>query len=270
VIQHPAFAVEPWALRETELHLDVLEQAGSVFALANGHIGLRGNLDEGEPPGLPGTYLNGFYEQRQLPYAEPGYGYPEAGQTAVNVTDGKIIRLLVDDEPFDVRFGKLRSHERVLDFRAGVLRRRAEWLSPAGKRVRVASVRLVSLAQRAVAAVFFEVEPLDAPARLVVQSELVANEPMPGAELDPRAAANLGSALRSEQFSDHDARVVLVHITEKSALRMAAAMDHIVAGPPGTETATESRVPYWRAGSAESPSCANLARSLRLASWRVL
>ena len=214
MIQHPAFAVEPWAVRETELHLDVLDQAGSVFALANGHIGLRGNLDEGEPPGLPGTYLNGFYEQHPLPYAEAGYGYPEAGQTAVNVTNGKIIRLLVDDEPFDVRFGELRSHERVLDFKAGVLRRRAEWRSPAGKTVRVSSVRMVSLAQRAVAAVSYEVEPLDAPARLVVQSELVANEPMPATGADPRAAANLGAPLHSEQFSDHDARAVLVHITQ--------------------------------------------------------
>jgi alpha,alpha-trehalose phosphorylase len=247
VISHPAFAVEPWAIRETALDLDVLDQAGSVFALANGHVGLRGNLDEGEPPGLPGTYLNGFYEQRPLPYAEAGYGYPEAGQTTANVTNGKIIRLLVDDEPFDVRFGELRSHERVLDFRAGVLRRRAEWLSPAGKQVRVSSVRLVSLVQRAVAAVLYEVEPLDAPARLVIQSELVANEPMPTAKVDPRAAANLGAALRSEQFADHDARVVLVHITQKSMLRTAAAMDHLVEGPPGTETATESSEDLGRA-----------------------
>ena len=50
MIGHPALPVERWALCETELDLDVLEQARSVFALANGHIGLRGNLDEGEPP----------------------------------------------------------------------------------------------------------------------------------------------------------------------------------------------------------------------------
>jgi alpha,alpha-trehalose phosphorylase len=114
-----------------------------------------------------------------------------------------------------------------------VLRRRAEWLSPAGKQVRVSSVRLVSLVQRAVAAVMYEVEPLDAPARLVIQSELVANEPMPDAGLDPRTTANLGSPLRSEQFADHDAGVVLVHITERSKLRMAATMDHLVAGRLG-------------------------------------
>ena len=60
MIQHPAFAAEPWALRETELDLDRLAQTESVFALANGHIGLRGNLDEGEPNGLPGTYLGNW------------------------------------------------------------------------------------------------------------------------------------------------------------------------------------------------------------------
>src|SRR5438876_12233398 len=153
MISHPSFTVEPWAVRETALDLEVLAQTESVFALANGHIGLRGNLDEGEPFGLPGTYLNSFYELRPLPYAAAGYGNPESGQTLVNVTNGKIIRLLVDDEPFDVRYGKLLAHERELDFRAGVLRRRAEWVSPADTHVRVTSTRLVSFVQRAVAAV---------------------------------------------------------------------------------------------------------------------
>jgi alpha,alpha-trehalose phosphorylase len=240
VISHPAFAVEPWALRETELDLEVLEQSGSLFALANGHIGLRGNLDEGEPAGLPGTYLGGFYERRPLPYAEAGYGYPEAGQTVVNATNGKTIRLLVDDGPFDVRLGELESHERVLDLRAGVLRRRAVWRSPAGKRVCISSVRLVSLVQRAVAAILYEVQALDDPVRLVVQSELVANEPIATRDVDPRGASKLGRPLRSEQFSDSDARAFLVHVTKHSALRIAAAMDHTVEGPRGTATTSAS------------------------------
>src|SRR6185295_7528824 len=175
VITHPAFSVEPWCVRETHLDLDVLAQTESVFALANGHIGLRANLDEGQPCGLPGTYLNSFYELRPLPYAEAGFGYPESGQTIVNATNGKIIRLLVDDEPLDVRYGQLLAHERELDLRAGVLRRRAEWRSPAGASVRVRSTRLVSFVQRAAAAILFEVEPIEQPLRVVVQSELIAN-----------------------------------------------------------------------------------------------
>ena len=114
----PVYEVDPWCVRERELHLDRLAQSESVFALANGHIGLRGNLEEGEPHGIPGSYLNSFFELRPLPYAEAGYGYPESGQTVINVTNGKIIRLLVDDEPFDVRYGRLNRHERELDMRA--------------------------------------------------------------------------------------------------------------------------------------------------------
>jgi trehalose/maltose hydrolase-like predicted phosphorylase len=109
------------------------------------------------------------YESRPLPYAESAYGLPETGQEIINVTNGKLIRLFVDDEPFDVRDGELRSHERLLDFRAGVLHRRAEWVSPAGRRVRVSSARLVSFAYRAVAAVCYEVEPLEGPVRIAVQ-----------------------------------------------------------------------------------------------------
>src|SRR5439155_1725361 len=108
MIRQPMFSVEPWCLRETMLNLDMLAQSESVFALSNGHLGWRGNLDEGEPHALPGTYLNGFYEVRPLPYAEASYGLPESGQTVINVTNGKLIRLFVDDEPFDVRYGGLR------------------------------------------------------------------------------------------------------------------------------------------------------------------
>ena len=126
--------------------------------MSNGHIGARGNLDEGEPYGLPGTYLNSFYEQRPLPYAEAGYGYPESGQTIVNVTNGKLLRLLVDDEPFDLRYGRLLHHERILDLRGGLLHRVVEWASPAGQVVRVRSTRLVSFTQRAILAVQYEVE----------------------------------------------------------------------------------------------------------------
>ena len=43
MITHPAFTVEPWAVTEEGLHLDVLAQSESVFALSNGHIGMRGD-----------------------------------------------------------------------------------------------------------------------------------------------------------------------------------------------------------------------------------
>jgi len=240
VISHPAFAVEPWRLRETRLDLAVLAQAESVFALANGHVGWRGTLDEGEPHGLPGTYLNGVYETRPLPYAEPGYGFPQAGQTVINVTNGRLIRLLVGDEPFDVRSGTLRSHERCLDFRAGTLRRTAEWTSPAGRAVRVSSTRLVSFAQRSVAAVCYDVEALGSPVPVVVQSELVANEQLPDPGGDPRVAAVIAAPLAAAQHAAVGTRAGLVHATRRSGLLVAAVMDHVIDGPAGVRMRAES------------------------------
>ncbi len=240
MIRHDAFRTEPWAVRETRLDLDTLAQTESVFALSNGHIGLRGNLDEGEPFGLPGTYLGGFWEVRPLPYGESAYGYPEIGQTVVNVTNGKIIRLLVEDEPFDVRYGQLLRHERALDLRAGVLRRTAEWRSPARALVRVSSTRLVSFVQRAVAAILYEVEPLEATIPVVVQSELVANEALPTSEKDPRGSASLGSPLSAVESVSFELRAVLVHSTKESQLTLGAAMDHAIDGPEGTDANAES------------------------------
>ena len=230
------YEIAPWELRWRGLDLAALRRTESTFALSNGHIGLRGTLEEGEPRGLPGTYLNGFYEERPLPYAEAGYGYPESGQTVVNVTDGKIVRLLVGDEPLDVRYGTTTAHERVLDFRAGTLRRRTEWTSPTGRRVRIRTERLVSFTQRAVAAIHYEVEPLDGGLQLVVQSDLLANEPIEQRTADPRVAAALEAPLQVQFAGCADHRAVLVHTTRRSGLTVAAAMDHELDVPDGLRT----------------------------------
>jgi alpha,alpha-trehalose phosphorylase len=240
MIKQRAFSVEPWALRETHLDLDLLARSESVFALSNGHIGWRGCLDEGEPHGLPGTYLNGVYELLPLPHSEAAYGRPESSQTVINVTNGKLIRLFVDDEAFDVRRGKLLSHERVLDFRAGTLSRRAEWVSPAGGSVRVSSTRLVAFSQRPIAAVSYEVEPVGGPRRVTVQSELLANEQLPAPTGDPRAAATLDRPLMGEFHAADELAAILVHKTQHSGLRVGTGMDHLIDAPAGVRT--DSRV----------------------------
>jgi alpha,alpha-trehalose phosphorylase len=240
MIDEDAFSVDPWTVTERELRLDLLPQTESLFALSNGHIGVRGNLDEGEPHSMPGTFLNAYYENLPLPYAEAGYGYPEEGQSLINVTNGKIMRLLVDDEPFDVRYGRLARHERTLDLRAGVLRRDVEWSSPTGKAVTIRTTRMVSLAHRAVVAIRYEVTPVDRDARIVLQSTLVANEPLPAKSDDPRAAVALHAPLIPEYHTNHDLEVSLGHRTKASGLRMAVALDHIAEGPTDIAMHSES------------------------------
>jgi alpha,alpha-trehalose phosphorylase len=232
MINHSAFSCDPWSVTEDGLNLDMMAQSESVFALSNGHIGLRGNLDEGDPHGLPGSYLGSFYELRPLPSAEALYAEPDVSQTVVNVTNGKLIRLMVDDEVLDVRYGELSHHQRKLDLRAGTLERSFEWRSPGRRTVRVRSTRLVSFTQRTVFAIYYEVEPVDRELHVVIQSELAANEELPPTDGDPRGPAPMDHPLVAEVARSQDDRVLLVHHTRLSGLRMVAIMDHEVLEAP--------------------------------------
>ncbi|MBO0691919.1 MAG: glycoside hydrolase family 65 protein, partial [Acidimicrobiaceae bacterium] len=152
----------------------------------------------------------------------------------------KLIRLLVDDEPFDVRYGICHDHRRCLDLRAGTLTRSVRWSSPASKVVEVHSTRLVSFTHRAVAAIRYEVKATDRPLRVVAQSELVANETLPSPGDDPRASAVLDSPLVGVESQAAGKKALLVHRTRKSGLLIGAAMDHEVEGPQATSVQSEA------------------------------
>ena len=227
MIQHPAFPAEPWTVTETAYSPEILAQTESVFALSNGYLGLRGNLEEGSPVFQAGTYLNGFYESRPIIYGEYRHGFPQHSETLLNVTDGKLIRLRVNGVPLDVRTGQLHSHRRTLDLRTAMLTRELVWSSPTGDRVAITCRRLVSFHDRHLAAISYQVRVLDGPVELEICSLLVGNESNQVSEGDPREAAPLyGQVLLPRSAAVDGARAVLVHSTRASGLTVAAGADH--------------------------------------------
>jgi alpha,alpha-trehalose phosphorylase len=238
--------VDPWALVEEGIDLDQLGQTESLFALSNGHVGLRGNLDEGEPRATTGTYLNGFYESYPLSYGEHGYGFAEDGQLVVNVTDGKIMRLQVEDEPLDIHRGEVEAHARRLDFRSGVLERDVTWRSAGGHRVQVRTRRLVSLALRSVAAISYEVRVLDREMRIALQSNLQLEQRRVQASKDPRKAKPLEEQLEPCLHRAHERRVVLAHRTRRSGLSLAAGMEHVVTCDSSVSSLTQVEPNFGR------------------------
>jgi alpha,alpha-trehalose phosphorylase len=227
-----ADAVDPWRLHTGPLDLSRMAAMESLFARSNRPIGLRGSRVEGEPKVRSGTYINGFYEERPLPHPEAGYGFPESGQTVVNVTDGKVIRLIVGDSPFDIRYGTVNHHERYLDLRSGILHRTTDWTAPGGSRVRVTSQRLVSFVHRTLAAISYEVSPIDQDLYLAVQSDLLVNGQDKQKSSDPREAAVLVDPLQCELIDrDEENDAVMVHRTASSKLRVAAGMRHRIDAP---------------------------------------
>ena len=83
------FPTKPWGVTATRYAHEFLAQAETIYALANGYLGLRGDFEEGTPVSKPGVFLNGFYETWPIVYGEAAYGFAKTGQTIVNATDGK-------------------------------------------------------------------------------------------------------------------------------------------------------------------------------------
>ena len=240
--------VDPWAHRETGWSQGFAAQSESLLALSNGYLGIRGTLDEGAPAAVPGTYLNGFFETRPIPYADRGYGDPESDQVMIGVTDGTRIRLMVEGEALDVRKGAVLEHERVLDLRAGMLVRTLLWRSPGGHQVRVRSRRLVSLRHRELAGIEYEIQAISGPLGVTVHSELSADARRARDPDDPRAGAALPSDTLAARSADgRGQRAVLVHETRRSLRMVAAGMDHVVhaAGPSRTTMHASGSLARW-------------------------
>jgi len=269
-----------WAITQDRFERDPALE--SVFAVGNGYLGLRGTPEEGAPAHDAGALVNGLHETWPIVYPEDAYGLARTGQTIVNATDGSIIRLFVDDEPFDLATAKLHRFERVLDLAAGVLRREVEFETKRGQRLAVRSTRLVSLEHRHLAAMSYEVEALDACVRIAISSELVTHGPGEASD-DPRRGKGFAEkVLAPVAARAAGTRAVLDLATRNSGLELAVGMEHAVDGPvescaegdgarvvlladlePGAPLRLEKYVAYhWAAGAPEGDLVARVDRTL--------
>ncbi len=167
------YPADPWKFVEVGFSKGELPLMETLFAVANGYLGLRGDHEEGRDSNDPGTFINGFHETWSIHHAEQAFGFATTGQTIVNVPDPKIMSLYVDDEPLELSIADLASYERELDLRRGTVSRDLTWRTAAGKLVRVRSQRLVSLVHRHIAAITFEVTMEHGEAPVIVASRLL-------------------------------------------------------------------------------------------------
>ncbi len=219
-----------WHFAEKDFHPDFLAEAETFFALSNGYMGIRGSFEEGYPVHLSSTVINGFYESWDIVYGETAFGFAKTGQTIVNVTDAKIIRLFVDDEPFTAATSRMVEFERALDFRRGTLDRHVVWETPSGKRVVIDSRRLVSLEHRHLAAISYQVTIENADAPVVISSEMRYEEKQIDTGGDQRLGHGpRGRVLHPRTNRASERRILLGHATERSDMRLACGVDHVFA-----------------------------------------
>src|SRR5262244_3412839 len=211
------FPADEWNVIEKGFHPEYLAQLETMLALGNGYLGMRGCPEEGGPNAENATLINGFYEIRPIVYAEDAYGFAKTGQTIFSVTESKIIKLFVDDEPFWLPHANLLRYDRRLNMRSGTLDREILWETPAGKQVLITSRRLVSFADRHVAVISYRVTLLNAEANVVIASEMVANRSSAAVNGDdPRQTRTFSSrVLLPRKNYARECRIVLCHATER-------------------------------------------------------
>jgi alpha,alpha-trehalose phosphorylase len=220
---------DPWRLVEKKYNPSRMAQMETLFALANGYLGIRGTFEEGSPVFQKGTLINGFHETWPITYAESAHGYAKTGQTIVNAPDGTLIRLYVDDEPLDLGRSRLVAYERSLNMQTGILERDVTWEKGSGKQIRIRSRRLVSFEQRHVAAISYEVTLLNADAPIVISSELVYQEESQAVEGDQRGSRAFAERVLLPQGLDaSEGRAILTAMTRTSKMTLGCGMEHQV------------------------------------------
>jgi trehalose/maltose hydrolase-like predicted phosphorylase len=141
-----------WILREQGYDPSREASVESRFSIGNGFLGVRGARAISRGPmwvswlhtftwaSWPRTYVAGLFD---TPNIEPPV------PALVPAPDWLRARILLDGEPLVLRSGNMLAHCRTLDLRRGVLLMDWRQRSRAGVIVRVRSLRLVSLADRA-------------------------------------------------------------------------------------------------------------------------
>ncbi|MBN8882895.1 MAG: glycoside hydrolase family 65 protein, partial [Salana multivorans] len=248
------FPIDPWALTEIRYDESDLGVTETLFAVANGYLGLRGNVEEGRDSHTHGTFVNGFHETWPIRHAEDAYGFAKVGQTMVNVPDPKTMRIYVDDEPLLLAVADLERYERSLDFREGVLNRDLVWRTPSGKRVHIRSRRMVSFAERHLAVMTYELTMLDSHAPVAVSCQILNRQDgqdeyhVPSAAMgegfDPRRAAALDGRvlqpeLHWEEVTDAGTRHALGYRVTNSGMTLAMVADNWITTTDAHETRTE-------------------------------
>ena len=221
------YPIDDWRMLQARFAPHFVAQDETIFALSNGYLGMRGNFEEATPVVQSGTFVNGFFESWPIVYGEEAHGFAKTGQTMLNVTDSKIIRLYVDDEPLYLPTANLLRFERALDMRTGTLDRELLWETPSGKQVSIKSRRLVSFEHRHVAAISYELTVLNAAAPVVISSEIEGNPGNQSSDGDPRR----GRSFEAKVMIPHagrveGSRIVLTHRTRTSKMSLSCGIDH--------------------------------------------
>ena len=215
-----------WLLRQTAHDADHCDTDDTLFALANGSLGVRGGFEEATAGG-DGCFLAAAYERHPIHYHERFPGFARSTDTRVPVADGRRIIVRLDGVALDLDACEWLAFERVLDLKRGTLHRRLRLRTPQGATLQIDSERFVAFDQDLLA-IRYRVASVDWRGTLALESSIEAGRHAAAQGDDPRIGAAAGEPLSTLSARADTLLASLTQRTRHSGIAVYCAQTHRV------------------------------------------
>ena len=163
---------DPWRVIEQGFHPEHQRSSESIFSIGNGKFGQRANFEEKySGDSHQGSYIAGVYYPDKTKVGWWKNGYPEYFAKVLNSVNWIGLLILIEGEELDLHSCEVKSFERVLDMKQGLLQRSFEVVTKNGHRLQVNAERFCSMANDEVAVLNYEIKALS-DFKLTVESYL--------------------------------------------------------------------------------------------------
>ncbi|MEY8443505.1 glycoside hydrolase family 65 protein [Lactococcus ileimucosae] len=174
-------------MKNFELRLEDLgntspENIETLFAQANGFMGIRASEPIATEKATPGVFVNGFYETHEIIYGENAYGYAKHHETMIKLFDLRRIDIEIDGEALEV----LKHQERCLDMHTGLLHEKFVYETVSGKQIMLTLESFASHADRQVYAQHWTISALNFSGQVKITKKAQLIQPQAEKVFDPR------------------------------------------------------------------------------------
>ncbi|MEO7200080.1 MAG: beta-phosphoglucomutase, partial [Dokdonella sp.] len=184
-----------WQLIQSQWQPEHAARDETLFALANGSLGVRGGFEE-STNSTQASFLAGAWERTPIHYHERHFGFARTTDTRVPVAEATVIRIRLGEDVVDLAAGEILAFRRVLDLREGRLERHVRWRTTQGHTVELAAERILPIAWPGTMVIRMRLQSIDYTGPISFESAILGNQAAAAQGDDPRFGAGAGLAMR--------------------------------------------------------------------------
>lgn len=235
----PGAGLDRWRLIQSTWQPKHAARNETLFALANGALGVRGGFEESASPDQA-SFLAGVWERSPIHYHERHFGFAQTTDTRVPVAEATIIRIRLGDDLVDPVDGDIIEFRRTLDLREGRLERHLRWRTAQGHTLELDVERILPIAQPGMMAIRMRLRSIDYRGPVSFESAIVGNQSAAAQGGDPRFGAGHGLAMQVERPFASERVARLEQRTRESAIGVVCVQRHQPSGLVYADAMTEA------------------------------